>query len=323
MPDRHTLTVMDLLAGCAAFAAVSDTGSFTIGAARIRIPQSVASRRVAALEADLGGRLLDRTGRRATLTPFGAAVLPRARRLVDDAAALRRDAARARTAPFRLALPVGWPVTVAADLALAARAEGLVLDLQHGDPADRDRSSRVHDVDAALTCVPADQATWSVRLGAGTRPASPRVTAGGAPTAGAPDRPGASPRPTALRLASFRADRSTPPAGRRRLWLEPEDDVPTVRDAVLRSRDATGLAADQVVLAPTLTAAVTEVLGSDDALLCTERQAVDLRLRWRPLTDLPLVRGYALRGPVGGDVARVAEALAGAMATALGAEAAP
>lgn len=314
---------MDLLAGCAAFAAVADTGSFTIGAARLRIPQSVASRRVAALEAELGGRLLDRTGRRATLTPFGAAVLPRARRLVDHAAALRRDAARARTAPVRLALPTGWPVTVAADLALAARTAGLVLDLQHGDPADRDRSSRVHDVDAALTCVPADQATWSVPLGAGTRPRAPRRTAGGAPPTATTARPAAPPAPPALRLASFRADRATPPTGRRRLWLEPEDDVPTVRDEVMRLRDATGLAADQVVVAPTLTTAVTEVLGSDDALLCTERQAADLRLRWQPLSDLPLVRGYALRGPAGGDVARVEEALAGPLATALGAEAVP
>jgi DNA-binding transcriptional LysR family regulator len=45
---------MDTLAACRAFVSVSDAGSFTIGAAAAQIPQSVASRRVAALEQEPG-----------------------------------------------------------------------------------------------------------------------------------------------------------------------------------------------------------------------------------------------------------------------------
>jgi phytoene dehydrogenase-like protein len=66
---------MDLLGACTAFVHVSDRGSFTHGAAAARIPQPVASRRIAALEKHLGAPLFDRTTRSPTLTQFGHAVL--------------------------------------------------------------------------------------------------------------------------------------------------------------------------------------------------------------------------------------------------------
>jgi len=67
---------MDLIGGCRAFVCVSETGSFTEGAAVAGIPQPVASRRIAALERHLGERLFDRSTRRARLTPFGRDMLP-------------------------------------------------------------------------------------------------------------------------------------------------------------------------------------------------------------------------------------------------------
>ncbi len=93
------------MAACRAFVSVGTHGSFTIGASVARIPQSVASRRVAALERHLGGRLFDRTSRSVTLTPFGRDMLASARRIVDLAEAMEHDAERARLRPFRLAVP--------------------------------------------------------------------------------------------------------------------------------------------------------------------------------------------------------------------------
>lgn len=48
------------------------------------------TRSIHALEEELGGALFDRLGWRTSLTPFGDAVLVRARRRVSDADVLRR-----------------------------------------------------------------------------------------------------------------------------------------------------------------------------------------------------------------------------------------
>ncbi|HEX3644173.1 MAG TPA: LysR family transcriptional regulator [Vicinamibacterales bacterium] len=69
------------------FARVVDEGSFSRAAERLSLPKSTVSRRVAALEAELGERLLLRTTRKITLTDFGHAVLEHARHVVEDVAA--------------------------------------------------------------------------------------------------------------------------------------------------------------------------------------------------------------------------------------------
>ena len=69
------------------FARVIDEGSFTRAAARLGLPKSTVSRRVAALEAELGERLLLRTTRKLTVTDFGLAVLEHAHHVVEDVAA--------------------------------------------------------------------------------------------------------------------------------------------------------------------------------------------------------------------------------------------
>jgi len=71
----------------AVFARVVDEGSFSRAAERLSLPKSTVSRRVAALEAKLGERLLLRTTRKLTVTDFGHAVLEHARRVVEDVAA--------------------------------------------------------------------------------------------------------------------------------------------------------------------------------------------------------------------------------------------
>ena len=72
--------------------AVADTGSFSRAAEQQHLTQSALSRSIQTLEDDLGARLIDRAGKRSELTPLGQAVAVRARRMVFEAAELRRSA---------------------------------------------------------------------------------------------------------------------------------------------------------------------------------------------------------------------------------------
>src|SRR6516164_6932496 len=69
------------------FARVVDEGSFSRAADRLGVPKSTVSRRVAALESQLGEQLLLRTTRKLTVTDFGRAVLEHAHHVVEDVAA--------------------------------------------------------------------------------------------------------------------------------------------------------------------------------------------------------------------------------------------
>lgn len=287
---------MDLVGACKAFVSVSERGSFTLGAAAARIPQSVASRRIGALETSLGGRLFDRTPRRAKLTPFGLDVLPAAKRVVQAAEALELDARRAGRRPLRLAVPGSCGTRTLARLDADARARGVFLDLRPAMPAERVEMVRNQEVRAALTAVPAEEGTWSVPLGvAGVRPFDAAV----------------------VHLDTLRPGRGGRTA--RRVWLQPEDDVPHVRDRIVRARDGLGLRPSQVVVASSLTSAVAEVLGSADLLLCPAAQADELDLHWRPLGGVVLARGYDVAAGIGDDADRIRTALAEPVARCLGA----
>lgn len=72
--------------------ALADTGSFSRAAEKLFITQSALSRSIQSLEEDLGGRVLDRIGKRNELTPLGLDVVSRARHIVRDAAELRHSA---------------------------------------------------------------------------------------------------------------------------------------------------------------------------------------------------------------------------------------
>jgi DNA-binding transcriptional LysR family regulator len=73
-----------------AFVEVAERASFSAAAEALHLTQPAVSKRVAQLEAELGTRLFDRIGRRISLTGSGAALLPRARRLINDALELKR-----------------------------------------------------------------------------------------------------------------------------------------------------------------------------------------------------------------------------------------
>ena len=74
------------------FVAVADEANFTRAAERLHVAQPGVSAQVKRLEAELGQELLDRSGRRVTLTEVGAAVLPHARAALAAAGGVRATA---------------------------------------------------------------------------------------------------------------------------------------------------------------------------------------------------------------------------------------
>jgi DNA-binding transcriptional LysR family regulator len=272
MPFWHTIPPMDLVAACRVFVHVGERGSVTLGAAAARVPQSVASRRIAALERHLGERLFDRSTRRTALTAFGRDLLPSAKRLVALAEALEHDAEQAKLRPLALAVPDTCSVRQCALLEGAAREHGAVLEFRTAAPAERAALASAREVRAALIAVPPDEGSWVVPLGVAT-----------AKNTGT----------RALHLDTLRPSRTQEA---RRIWLQPEDDVPHVRDRLEHLGHRAALLPAQLTVATSLTAAVSDVLRTDNLLLGSAAQAHELDLHWRPLAGTPVSRGYAMTG---------------------------
>ena len=90
------------------FARVVDEGSFSRAAQRVGLPKSTVSRRIAALENQLGERLLLRTTRQLTVTDFGHGVLGHARQVADEveaAAALAQQRQAEPSGRLRVSMP--------------------------------------------------------------------------------------------------------------------------------------------------------------------------------------------------------------------------
>lgn len=90
---------MDRLREMEIFAAVAEAGGFAKAARGLGVSPPAATRAVAALEARLGARLLNRTTRRLSLTEAGGRFLERSRRLLADIDAAEREAAGEADAP--------------------------------------------------------------------------------------------------------------------------------------------------------------------------------------------------------------------------------
>lgn len=71
------------LANLTAFIEIAETGSFSEAAERLHLTQPAVSKRIAALEQQLGVRLFDRLGREINLTESGRALLPRAYQILN------------------------------------------------------------------------------------------------------------------------------------------------------------------------------------------------------------------------------------------------
>ena len=90
---------MDRLDAMSAFAAVAELRGFAPAARRLSLSRPAVTRLVAALEARLGTRLLQRTTRSVTLTDAGARYLERARRILSDVAEAEALAQADRSEP--------------------------------------------------------------------------------------------------------------------------------------------------------------------------------------------------------------------------------
>lgn len=73
--------------------ALAETGSFSRASEKVHLTQPALSRSIQMLEQELGMQLVDRVGKRNELTPFGAMVLARAKRISMETHELKRAAA--------------------------------------------------------------------------------------------------------------------------------------------------------------------------------------------------------------------------------------
>ncbi|WP_249998577.1 LysR family transcriptional regulator [Actinoplanes sp. M2I2] len=287
---------MDLIGSCVAFIAVSRHGSFTQGAAAAGIPQPVASRRIAALEEHFGAPVLERSSRTVALTAFGREMLPAAQRLVELADAMNDDADRARRRVFDLAVPVSSTSPALAHLIAAGRRHGLYFDVVPAGPGARADLVRAREVHAALTAVPPGDGTWRVPVG----------LAGGGPG-----------ESRAIYLEELRTDRLGERA--RRVWVQPEDDVPHVLDRLVRLGNAVGLQRPQIATARTVPGAVARALEGGDLVLCSPGEAAAFGLSWQPIGEEPFARGYAVASASKDDGRTLRTTLSAAIAACVGA----
>lgn len=96
------------------FIAVVEEGTFTRGAARVRVAQPGVSAQIGHLERELGLRLLDRSGRTVHPTEAGQAVLPYARAAMAAVAGVR-SAADAVTGLLRGRLRIGTVTSISSE----------------------------------------------------------------------------------------------------------------------------------------------------------------------------------------------------------------
>lgn len=109
-----TLPADDLLL----FARVIEAGSFSAAAVRLGWPKSTVSRRITALEAVLGERVLQRTTRKLHLTDFGAGLLEHARSIaveVDEAQAYASHRQAEPSGRLRVSMPSDLATTLYAE----------------------------------------------------------------------------------------------------------------------------------------------------------------------------------------------------------------
>lgn len=123
---------VDDLVGMALFARVVEERSFTRAASRVGMAKSAVSKRIAALEGELGVRLLQRTTRRLSVTPEGARFYEHCSSMVEAAEraeeAAREDAAHPR-GTLRMSAPVAFGRMHLATLAADFLADNPGIDL--------------------------------------------------------------------------------------------------------------------------------------------------------------------------------------------------
>ncbi|ANB02621.1 LysR family transcriptional regulator [Ectothiorhodospira sp. BSL-9] len=142
-----------------AFLAVANTGSFSEAAQTLHLTQPAVSKRVAALESELGQRLFDRIGRRISVTEAGRVLLPRARLILEDLAETRRllDNLSDRVeGPLVLATShhVGLRRLPPVLKTFARRYPAVELDIRFMESEEACRAAELGQVDLAVVTLP-------------------------------------------------------------------------------------------------------------------------------------------------------------------------
>ncbi|MGO4387219.1 LysR family transcriptional regulator [Microvirga sp. 2YAF29] len=104
------------------FVALADTGSLSAAARRLRVEHATVARRIAALEAAAGVKLVDRRSGRYALTSDGQRVADHARRIESEALALER-ALLSRQSDFAAEVSISAPPQIAVSLITPRLAE--------------------------------------------------------------------------------------------------------------------------------------------------------------------------------------------------------
>jgi LysR family hydrogen peroxide-inducible transcriptional activator len=151
------------------FIALAETRHFGQAAERTFVSQPTLSGQIRKLEAELGGALFERTTKAVALTPLGEALLPRARRTVEEADALAQLAKAHRdplVGPLRVgAIPTLAPYLVPLILApLKRRYPGLKLVLTEEITAQLHERLHRHALDAVLIATRVEGADLKGRL---------------------------------------------------------------------------------------------------------------------------------------------------------------
>lgn len=140
------------------FLAISTHGSFSRAAQECGVSQPALTAAMKKLEAEIGGPLLHREGKRVVVTPMGRLVLPALQQVVQgthSAATLARNFQLLRQAPLRLgALHTVGPARIAAFLcAFHRKHPGVEVTVQEGSVAGLLQMLEGGDLDFAITSV--------------------------------------------------------------------------------------------------------------------------------------------------------------------------
>ncbi|ROR32843.1 LysR family transcriptional regulator [Inmirania thermothiophila] len=141
------------------FREVARCGSFTAAAQRLHLSQPAVSKRIQALERELGGPLFDRMGRRVVLTEAGRALLARAERILAEVEEARRGLHRlvgrvAGRLPLAISHHVGLRLLPQLLRRYSARYPEVELDLHFADSEGACRMVSAGDLELAVVTLP-------------------------------------------------------------------------------------------------------------------------------------------------------------------------
>ena len=142
-----------------AFHILARTGSFTEAARELHLTQSAVSHAIRSLEEDVGCRLLDRTGKKATLTQSGEQLLQRTERILSEMELAREELKRlGKWGASRLRLTA--TLTICQHLLPAVLREfkesfpHCAISIEPGDTPEMIDALREHRIDLAVNLEP-------------------------------------------------------------------------------------------------------------------------------------------------------------------------